>query len=63
MATPENAIIDSLPRKKQKQIFSIIGGLQSGIRSCVQQAENMQRQLDLLQEAFGIEPDEAEPRK
>jgi hypothetical protein len=58
-ATPlETPLIDTLPRKKQKQIFSIIGGLQSGIRICKQQAESMQKQLDLLQTALGLDSDE-----
>lgn len=52
---PDTPLIDTLPRRKQKQIFGIIGGLQSGIRSCQQQAESMQRQLDLLQSALGID--------
>jgi hypothetical protein len=52
---PDPPLIDTLPRKKQKQIYGIIGGLQSGIRSCKQQAENMQKQLDLLQAALGID--------
>lgn len=56
---PDTAFIDSLPRRKQKQIFGIIGGLQSGIRSCQQQAESMQKQLDLLQAALGIDADDA----
>lgn len=54
---PGSALIDNLPRRKQKQIYSLIGGLQSGIRSCQQQAENMQKQLDLLQAALGIDDD------
>lgn len=52
---PDPLLIDILPRRKQKQIYGIIGGLQSGIRSCKQQAENMQKQLDLLQAALGID--------
>lgn len=51
---PDTPLIDTLPRKKQKHIYSILGGLQSGIRSCLQQAESMQRQLDLLQAALGV---------
>lgn len=52
---PDRPLIDTLSRKKQKQIYGVIGGLQSGIRSCKQQAENMQKQLDLLQIALGID--------
>lgn len=57
---PDIAIIDTLTRKKQKQIYSIIGGLQSGIRSCQQQTEHMQRQLNSLQAALGIDAEEGE---
>ncbi|KAG9240222.1 hypothetical protein BJ878DRAFT_308092 [Calycina marina] len=58
--TYDIAIIDTVTRKKQKQIYSIIGGLQSGIRSCQQQAEYMQRQLNSLQAALGIDAEEGE---
>ncbi len=54
----EAPFFDSLPRKKQKQIFTIIGGLQSSIRSARQQADSMQTQLDLLQEILGIGVDD-----
>ena len=54
-ATP---LIDTLPRKKQKQIYQIIGGVQSGIRSVRQQTESLQKQLDLLQAALGIDTDD-----
>ena len=57
---PATPLIDALPRKKQKQIYGIIGSLQSGIASCQQQAESMQRQLNLLQAALGIDNDETE---
>jgi hypothetical protein len=53
----ETALIDSLPRRKQTQIYDIIDGLQSGITSCMKQAESMQKQLDTLQMALGIEVD------
>jgi hypothetical protein len=53
----EIALIDTLPRKRQKQIFGIIGGIQSGIRNVRQQTEDLQKQLDLLQEALGIGTD------
>lgn len=53
-------LIDTLPRKKQKQIYQIIGGVQSGIRSVRQQTESLQKQLDLLQQALGIDTDEDE---
>lgn len=50
-------LFDQLPRKKQKQIFAIIGELQSGIRAARQTAGDLQRQLDVLQEALGIGTD------
>ncbi|KUJ17337.1 uncharacterized protein LY89DRAFT_733191 [Mollisia scopiformis] len=56
-ATP---LIDTLSKKKQREIFGIIGGLQSGIRLVRQQTDSLQKQLDLLQSAFGIDLDEDE---
>ena len=56
----ESSLIDLLPRKKQKQIYSMMGGLQSGIRSCQQQADNMQRQLNALQAALGIDAEDGD---
>ena len=56
---PEAPLVDTIPSRKRKQIFSIIGGLQSGIRNARQQADNLQKQLDLLQAALGMD-DEAE---
>ncbi|PVH77941.1 hypothetical protein DL98DRAFT_656488 [Cadophora sp. DSE1049] len=53
-------LIDTFPRKKQKQLFAIIGSLQSGIRTSRQQTENLQKQLDSLQTILGIEPEEVE---
>ena len=53
-------LIDTFPRKKQKQLFAIIGSLQSGIRTSRQQTENLQRQLDSLQTILGIEPEEVD---
>jgi hypothetical protein len=55
---PATPLIDTLPRKKQKQIYQIIGGVQSGIRSVRQQTESLQKQLNLLQAALGIDADE-----
>lgn len=54
----DGSLFDTLPRKKQKQIFSIIGGIQSGIRHARQTAEDLQKQLDILQEALGIGTDD-----
>ncbi|KAG4439120.1 hypothetical protein IFR05_005407 [Cadophora sp. M221] len=53
-------LIDTFPRKKQKQLFAIIGSLQSGIMTSRQQTENLQRQLDSLQTILGIDPEEAD---
>lgn len=55
---PATPLIDTLPRKKQKQIYQIIGGVQSGIRLVRQQTESLQKQLDLLQAALGIDTDD-----
>jgi hypothetical protein len=57
---PATPLIDTLPRKKQKQIYQIIGGVQSGIRSVRQQTESLQKQLDLLQAALGIDTDDGD---
>jgi len=51
-------LIDTLPRHKQKRIFGVIGGIQSGIRTVRQQADNLQRQLDLLQAEMGIDAED-----
>ncbi|EPE24858.1 hypothetical protein GLAREA_11439 [Glarea lozoyensis ATCC 20868] len=53
-----DTLFDNLPRKKQKQIFGIIGGIQSGIRIVRQQADQLQNQLDLLQSALGIDSED-----
>lgn len=53
----DTALIDSLPHRKQTQIYGIIDGLQTGIKGCMMQAESMQKQLDTLQTALGIELD------
>lgn len=52
------SVFDNLPKRNQKQIYRIIGGLQSGIRSVRQQTESLQKQLDLLQAALGIDEDD-----
>ncbi|KAK2623755.1 hypothetical protein QTJ16_006936 [Diplocarpon rosae] len=57
---PSVALIDSLPRKTQKQLYSIIGGLESGIRSQIQQTDNLQKQLDLLRATLGIDVDDSD---
>ncbi|CAL3970331.1 unnamed protein product [Diplocarpon coronariae] len=54
------ALIDSLPRKTQKQLYSIIGGLESGIRSQIQQTENLQKQLNLLKGTLGIDVEDGD---
>ncbi len=52
------ALIDTFPRKKQKQIYGIIGGLESGLRSSRQQIENLEMQLDTLKSILGLDADE-----
>lgn len=49
------ALIDTLSKKKQREILGILGGLQSGIRLVRQQTDSLQRQLDALQGALGID--------
>jgi len=41
-------LIDTLPKSKQRQIFGLISGIQGGI-------DHLQKQLNLLQSALGIE--------
>jgi hypothetical protein len=47
----QTALIDTLPKMKQRQIFGLISGIQGGI-------DHLQKQLNLLQAAMGIEIDE-----
>ncbi|KAF4624358.1 hypothetical protein G7Y89_g13813 [Cudoniella acicularis] len=56
--SPFTPLIDTLPRHKQKRIFGIIGGIQSGIRSVRQQTNDLQHQLDLLQSELGIDTED-----
>jgi len=56
--SPFTPLIDTLPRNKQKRIFGIIGGIQSGIRSVRQQTNDLQKQLDLLQSELGIDTED-----
>lgn len=58
-AYPPGALIITFLRKKQKQIYGIIGGLQSGIRNARQQTEDLQNQLDSLQAALGMDFEDA----
>lgn len=51
------ALIDTFPRRKQKQLYSLIGGIESGIRSQRQQTENLENQLENLKEILGIGED------
>jgi hypothetical protein len=54
--TPSTPMIDTLPKAKQRQIFSVISGLQGGI-------DHLQKQLDALKALLGIsDEDETEPR-
>jgi hypothetical protein len=41
-------LIESLPKGKQRQVFSLISGLQGGI-------EHLQRELEALKKALGID--------
>lgn len=41
-------LIDTLPKVKQRQIFSLVSGLQGGI-------EHLQKELDTLKKALGID--------
>ena len=52
------SVFDNLPKRSQKQIYRTIGGIQSGIRNVRQQTESLQKQLDLLQAALGIDDDD-----
>ena len=42
------ALIDILPKSKQRQVYGLISGLQGGI-------ENLQRELDSLKKVLGID--------
>lgn len=42
------ALIDTLPKNKQRQVYGLISGLQGGI-------EHLQRELDSLKRALGID--------
>jgi hypothetical protein len=42
------ALIDSLPKNKQRQVYGLVSGLQGGI-------EHLQRELDSLKRALGID--------
>jgi hypothetical protein len=42
------ALIDSLPKSKQRQVYGLISGLQGGIG-------HLQRELDSLKRALGID--------
>jgi hypothetical protein len=54
--TTSTPMIDTLPKAKQRQIFSVISGLQGGI-------DHLQKQLDALKALLGIgDEDETEPR-
>ena len=57
-SSPLTPLIDTLPRHKQKRIFGIIGGIQSGIKTVRQQTDSLQRQLHLLQAEMGIDTED-----
>jgi len=48
MSTP---VIDTLPKPKQRQIYSIVSGLQGGI-------DHLQKQLDSLKTFLGVDDEE-----
>ncbi|KAF4635050.1 hypothetical protein G7Y89_g3046 [Cudoniella acicularis] len=50
---PAAPVIDLLPKAKQRHIYSLVSGLQGGI-------DHLQRQLNLLKNSLGIDPDEPE---
>lgn len=45
------ALIDSLPKNKQRHLYGVLSGLQGGI-------ETLQRELDSLKKALGVEDSE-----
>jgi hypothetical protein len=44
------ALIDTLPKSKQRQVYGLVSGLQNGI-------QGLQRELDALKRALGIDED------
>lgn len=45
------ALIDTLPKNKQRQVYGLVSGLQGGI-------EHLQRELDSLKRALGIDDED-----
>jgi len=45
------ALIDKLPKNKQRQVYGLVSGLQGGI-------EHLQRELDSLKRALGIDDED-----
>ena len=45
------ALIDTFPKSKQRQVYGLVSGLQGGI-------ENLQRELDTLKKALGIDDED-----
>ncbi|TAQ83717.1 hypothetical protein B7494_g7961 [Chlorociboria aeruginascens] len=54
-ARDNRPLIDTLNRKQRNAVYGMIGGMQSGIRIVRQQADELQRQLVMLQEVLGVE--------
>lgn len=50
-AEDESILIDMLPKNKQRQVYGLVAGIQGGI-------EHLQRELDSLKRAFGIEDED-----
>jgi hypothetical protein len=49
--TASTSIIDTLPKAKQRQIFSVLSGLQGGI-------DHLKKQLDALKAILGIDDED-----
>ena len=45
------AVIDTLPKNKQRQVYGVLSGLQAGI-------EHLQRELDALKRTLGVEDED-----
>lgn len=46
-----SALIDTLPKGKQRQIYGLVSGIQGGI-------DHLQRELDSLKKALGIDDED-----
>ena len=48
---PVSAIIDSVPKAKQRELYAVVSGLQGGI-------DNLQKRLDSFKSLLGISEEE-----